>query len=151
MLSQAIERAEQVGRMARVLKDQEFADHEFDELIKQVVPRPPFRKDKDGEFTQEFHATAEKRMIAKRGAMKTHWQTECTEFGNVHGPDQEHLSFDGTKWLAYHAIQGAEQHKINSRFLSTAQAREQSLTKAVNGKTPYAERALVMLRGESTE
>ena len=87
-------------------------------------------------------------MIANRGAMRTHWQKECTEFGSVHGPDQEHLSFDGTKWLAYNAIQGAEQHKINSRFLSTAQAREHSLTKAVNGKTPYAERALVMLRGD---
>ena len=148
VLTQAIERAEQVGRMARVLKDQEFTDREFDELIKRVVPRPPFKKDKDGELTQEFHATAEKRMIANRGAMRTHWQKECTEFGNVHGPDQEHLSFDGTKWLAYNAIQGAEQHKINSRFLSTAQARENSLTKAVNGKTPYAERALVMLRGD---
>ena len=73
---------------------------------------------------------------------------ECTEFGNVHGPDQEHLTFDGNKWLAYNAIQGAEQHKINAKFLSTTVAREKSLTKAVNGKTPYAERALVMLHGE---
>jgi len=148
VLTEAIKHAEYMASTARILKDQEFADRQFDELIKKVVPRPPFRRDKDGNLTQEHHATAEKRMIANRNAMRTHWMKECTEFGNVHGPDQEHLTFDGNKWLAYNAIQGAEQHKINAKFLSTTVAREKSLTKAVNGKTPYAERALVMLRGE---
>ena len=148
VLTEAIKHAEYMASTARILKDQEFADRQFDELIKKVVPRPPFKRDKDGNLTQEHHATAEKRMIANRGAMRTHWMKECTEFGNVHGPDQEHLTFDGNKWLAYNAIQGAEQHKINAKFLSTTVAREKSLTKAVNGKTPYAERALVMLHGE---
>ena len=145
VLGEAIRHAEYIGATARILKDQEFTNDQFNELIKKVVPRPPFKRDKDGNLTEEHHGKAEKRMINNRGSMKTMWQKECTEFGNVHGPDQEHLAFDGNKWLAYNAIQGAEQHNINSQFLSPKGAREKSLTKAVNGRTPYAERALNIL------
>ena len=147
VLSRAIEHAETIGRMAKVLKNQSYADDQFNKLVRKVVPEPKFLKDVDGNLTDRHHGGAENRMIASRGAMRVAWQQECTEFGTVHGPDQEHLSFDGTKWLAYNAVQGAEQHRINSQFMSTVKAREKSLIKAINGRTPYAERALAVLSG----
>jgi len=151
VLTQAIERAEVMGRMAKVLKNQDFADKMFDNLIKRVVPMPPFLKDQDGNLTDRVNGKAENRMIINRGAMRAAWQRECTEFGTVRkhvkSPSEQVDVFDGNKWLAYNAIQGAEQHRINSQFQQTRTAREKSLIKAVNGRTPYAERALAVLNG----
>ena len=145
VLTQAIQRAEQVGRMAKIMKDQELVDSEFSDLIKKVVPMPPFIKDEHGADTDRIHARAETRMIANRGAMNAMWQKECTEFGTVRkhlvSPSRQVEVFDGNKWLAYNAIQGAEQHQISTNFMTTTQAQEKSLTKAVNGRTPYAEKA----------
>ena len=145
VLTKAIERAEVVGRMAVIMKDQEFTDDQFHQLTKQIVPRPPFILDENGVPTDRIHGTAEKRMIANRGAMKTMWQKECAEFGNVDGTEQKRVVFDGNKWLAYNAVQGAEQHNINSRFSKTTAARERALTRSVDGRTPYAERAWDLL------
>jgi len=145
VLVQTIERAEQIGRMAKIMKDQELVNNEFETLIKKIVPLPPFIKDEHGQNTDRIHATAEKRMIANRKAMTAMWQKECTEFGTVRkhlvSPSKQVEVFDGNKWLAYNAIQGAEQHQISTNFMTTEQAQQKSLTKAVNGRTPYADKA----------
>jgi hypothetical protein len=158
VLTEAIKHAENVGRMAKVMKDQEFTDDQFRELTKMIVPLPPFIKDKDNLPTDQIHARSERTMINNRGAMTNMWQKECTEFGTVRkptgqvetvlasmSPSEQVEIFDGNKWLAYNAVQGAEQHNINARFQQTAAARERALTKAVNGTTPYAERAWGLL------
>lgn len=141
VLNHAIANAENISRMARVMKDQAYTDGQFASLIKFVVPHPKFIKDKDGYETDKIHARAEKTMLARREAMTVKWREECEEFGNI-AQVNDMWRWHGNKWLAYNAVQGAEQHSINAKFLSTSAAREQSLTKAVNGKTPYAERAL---------
>tara|TARA_R110002012_G_scaffold5829_4_gene27017 strand:- start:3187 stop:4218 length:1032 start_codon:yes stop_codon:yes gene_type:complete len=144
VLVQTIERAEQIGRMAKIMKDQPLVDREFEALIKKVVPVPPFIKDQDGKNTDRIHAKAEKNMIANRKAMTTMWQKECAEFGLVYSrvkpSGEEYEVFDGNKWLAYNAVQGAEQHQISTDFMTTEQAQQKSLIKAVNGRTPYADR-----------
>jgi hypothetical protein len=152
VLSQAIEHAETIGRMAKMLKSQLFVDDQFTRLIRTIVPQPKYLKDADGNLTDRTHATAEKRMIASRDAMRMAWYRECTEFGKVTAietVDAERVeTFDGNKWLAYNAVQGAEQHRINSQFMTTAKAREKSLVRAVDGRTPYAQRALNVLTGQ---
>lgn len=149
VLVQTIERAEQIGRMAKIMKDQPLVDKEFEALIKKVVPMPPFIKDEHGKDTDRIHATAEKRMIANRKAMTAMWQKECAEFGLVYScvkpSGEEYDVFDGNKWLAYNAVQGAEQHQISTNFMTTEQAQQKSLIKAVNGRTPYADKTWNML------
>tara|TARA_B100001146_G_C16172983_1_gene430954 strand:- start:960 stop:1730 length:771 start_codon:yes stop_codon:yes gene_type:complete len=158
VLTEAIKHAESIGRMAKVMKDQEFTDDQFHQLTKRIVPMPAFIKDENGLPTDRIHAKAERTMIANRDIMKTQWQKECTEFGTVRkptgqietvltsmSPSEQVEIFDGNKWLAYNAVQGAEQHNINARFQQTTAARERALTKAVNGTTPFAERAWDLL------
>ena len=153
ILKEAMEHAETVARMARTLKDQEYSDQQFAALVKTIVPLPKAYND-DG----DIHAVAERRMKENRDAMTLTWRTECTEFGTVRkptgqietvltsmSPSEQVEIFDGNKWLAYNAVQGAEQHNINARFQQTTAARERALTKAVNGTTPFAERAWDLL------
>ena len=144
ILLEAMEHAQTLARMARMLKDQAFTDSQFAGLIKQVVPLPkPFTEDGD------IHAIAEKRMKENRDAMTLTWRTECTQFGTVRkhvkSPSEQVDVFDGNKWLAYNAVQGAEQHNINARFNTTDIGKQRSLTKMINGGTPYAARALELL------
>jgi len=95
-------------------------------------------------------------MKQKRDAMQATWRTECTEFGTVtrvpmHRQGEGVLKadtqdiFDGNKWLAYNAVQGAEQHNINARFNTTDVGKQQSMTKMIKGTTPYAVKALDLL------
>ena len=44
-------------------------------------------------------------------------------------------------WNAYNAIQGAEQHRINTGGKSDEKSLQRSLTKALDGKTPIADAA----------
>jgi len=140
ILREAMEHAQTLVRMARTLKDQPYTDTQFDELVKQIVPLPkPFNEDGD------IHAIAERRMKQNRDAMTGTWRTECTEYGHVYKIDQATEAFDGNKWLAYNAVQGAEQHNINARFNITEAGRQRSMTKMINGVTPYASKALDLL------
>jgi len=88
-------------------------------------------------------------MKRNRDTMGEAWRTECTEFGTVHkhvtSPSKQVEVFDGNKWLAYNAVQGAEQHNINSQFNTTEVGTQRAMTKMVNGVTPYAKRALNLL------
>ncbi|MAU99969.1 MAG: hypothetical protein CMC37_00060 [Flavobacteriaceae bacterium] len=53
---------------------------------------------------------------------------------------------DKNKWLAYNAIQGAEQHHINlGQRGNQVVKRTRSLIKAVEGKTPLAKKTLELL------
>ena len=128
-LSQAIERAEQVGRMARVLKDQEFTDVEFLAMVQDIVPLPP--KNLEG----EIHVIAQNMVDKKRTGMINRWEAECTQWGTKN------------KWLAYNAVQGTEQHLLHGRGESQEEKELASLAKAIDDKTPLARRALVALNG----
>ena len=144
ILQEALEHAHTVARMARTLKDQSYTDEQFDRLVKKIVPLPkPFNDDGD------IHAIAERRMKQNRDAMQATWRTECTEFGVVRkvmrSPSEQMDVFDGNKWLAYNAVQGAEQHNINARFNTTDVGKQQSMTKMIKGTTPFAVKALDLL------
>ena len=144
ILQEALEHAHTVARMARTLKDQPYADYQFEKLVKQIVPLPkPYNDDGD------IHAIAERRMKQNRDAMQATWRTECTEFGTVRKmqktPSEQIDVFDGNRWLAYNAVQGAEQHNINARFNTTDAGKQRSMTKMIQGTTPYAVRALDLL------
>ena len=141
ILLEAMEHAQVVARMARTLKDQAFTDAQFEHLVKQVVPLPkPFNE------VGDIHAIAEKRMKQNRDAMQLVWRTECAQFGNVYKIDQTTEAFDGNRWLAYNAVQGAEQHNINARFNTSDVGKQRSMTKMISGGTPFASRALDLLR-----
>jgi hypothetical protein len=141
ILLEAMEHAQVVARMARTLKDQAFTDAQFEHLVKQVVPLPkPFNE------VGDIHAIAETRMKKNRDAMQLVWRTECTQFGNVYKIDQTTEAFDGNRWLAYNAVQGAEQHNINARFNTSDVGKQRSMTKMISGGTPFASRALDLLR-----
>ena len=139
ILSEAMAHAETLGRMARMMKDQDYTNNEFNELVKLVVPLPKAFNDEG-----EIHAAAERRMKKNRDTMGEAWKVECTEFGTT-WKQEEHEFFDGNKWLAYNAVQGAEQHNINSQFNTTEVGTQRAMTKMVNGVTPYAKRALDLL------
>ena len=126
-------RAEAFTNMALVMKDQDFTDEQFRLLVKDLVPDPkPWRDPTTGhllplEDRQWTH------ILTKRTAFKERWVKECEEFGTMRG---------GNRWLAYNAIQGAEQHDLG-RGKPTE---ERSFLRAIEGKTPLSDKALVSLR-----
>ena len=130
IIEAAVSRAQIVATQATIMKDQSFTDQMFTELTRELVPFPPKVEGK------EWHAKAVNLVERKRGAMTAKWMEEC-----------EHWSPDGpgNKWLAYNAVQGAEQHQINAQFTSSEVAKQRSLTKAINGKAPLADKALALL------
>ena len=144
ILQEAMEHAQTLASMARIMKDAEYTDAQFAALVKEVVPLPKAFNDEG-----DIHATAERRMKENRDAMQLTWRTECVEYGNVYkhvkSPSEQVDVFDGNKWLAYNAVQGAEQHNINARFNTTDIGKQRSMTKMINGVTPYAARALNLL------
>ena len=139
ILQEAMAHAEILGRMARTMKDQDYTNYQFNELVKKVVPLPRAFNDEG-----DIHAAAERRMKKNRDSMDEAWKVECVEFGNT-WKQEEREFFDGNKWLAYNAVQGAEQHNINARFNTTEVGTQRAMTKMVNGVTPYAKRALDLL------
>ena len=125
----ARERAAIQATMARTLKDQEFTDVEFLEMVREIVPLPP--KPLGG----EIHAKAQNMVDMKRMGMISRWEAECEQWGVKN------------KWLAYNAVQGTEQHLLHGRGESQEEKELASLAKAVDAKTPLARRALVALNG----
>lgn len=129
VVAAARERAEIMQNMALVLKDQSYTDQQFEELVKTVVPMPP--KPEDGELSSRVETMVKK----KREEMTRRWNEEVQEWGTPN------------KWLAYNAVQGAEQHFVNARGDSEEKREFASLERAINGSTPLVERALVSLNG----
>ena len=123
ILREQIKRAEVFAGMARVLKDQEFTDIQFRELVHNLVPDP---EEPDPGTLKVNH------ILRKRGAMANAWITEREEFGR-------------NRWAAYNAIQGAEQHRILARGRGGRMDPDRSLERTLNGKAQLAERAMDLL------
>ena len=144
ILEEAMEHAQTLASMARIMKDAEYTEQQFHKLVKEIVPLPKAFNDEG-----DIHAIAERRMQQNRDAMQLTWRTECVEYGNVHkhvkSPSEQVDVFDGNKWLAYNAVQGAEQHNINTQFNTSDIGKQRSMTKMINGVTPYAAKALKVL------
>ena len=122
ILEGSIERAETLVNMARILKDQEFTDAQFNELIAQVLPI-------EGDMTDRQKDNVWPRHQYCRSA----WTREKKEFGA------------SNRWMAYNAVQGAEQHRINGRMPGGLYNPLKAMEKAIDNKTPLAERAMALL------
>ena len=122
ILEGSIARAEALANMARVLIDQEFTDVEFSELVAQVLPTGVDMTDrqKDNVWTRHQYCRAA-------------WAKERNEFGA------------GNRWMAYNAVQGAEQHRINGRARGGLYDPMKAMEKAIDSKTPLAEQAMALL------
>ena len=126
-------RAEAFTSMARVLKDQDFTDEQFRLLVKDLVPDPiPFKDDKGQPMPLEDKQWTH--IVTKRKAFKERWIKEVEQFGSS--------DVGGNRWLAYNAIQGAEQHDLG-RGEATE---ERSFLRAIEGKTTFSDKALSLLR-----
>ena len=132
ILGDAVAHAETMKRMAVTLKDQSYTDEQFSILTKQLVPEPKSRRVK-GEWVAP-HKKSYESFKEKQRHFKNEWRRELETWG------------DGNKWLAYNAIQGAEQHYINRGTRGNHEAKStRSLIKAVEGKTPLATKTLELL------
>ena len=141
VLEESMRRAQNFAAMARVMKDQDYTDKQFKELTEQLVPDPkPFPG--DTEVRQQRWTLVNK----KRGHMVNKWEEECASWGETVNFDQHNR---GNRWLAYNAIQGAEQHNIMTGNKDTDVAKENALVKAVDGRTPLTGKALSILSGIS--
>jgi hypothetical protein len=106
LLAKSINETKALARIARIASDQEFTDSQFQELVASLP-------------------TVEKR----RWAAQDKWDRERMEFVPAHGTsvknyeftidsindewDMDKSRFGETKWTAFSAIQGAEQHHLN--------------------------------------
>ena len=132
ILGDAVAHAETMKRIAVTLKDQSYTDEQFRILTKQLVPEPKSRRVK-GEWVAPHKKSLES-FKEKQSHFKNEWRRELETWG------------DGNKWLAYNAIQGAEQHYINRGTRGNHEAKStRSLIKAVEGKTPLATKTLELL------
>ena len=122
ILEGSIARAEALAVMARVLRDQAFTDEQFAELVRDVLPVEP-----------DMTARQEGNVWDKRHYCRSAWVRERNEFGA------------GNRWMAYNAVQGAEQHRINGRARGGSYDPMKAMEKAIDNKTPLAERAMTRL------
>ena len=123
ILEGSIARAEALVNMARVLKDQTFTDEQFVGLVTELLPY-------DGEKMTERQVN---NVLTRQQYCRGAWRKEKAEFGA------------GNRWLAFNAIQGAEQHRINGRTRGGGYRQDKALEKAIDNKTPLADRALGLL------
>ena len=122
ILEGSIARAEALAVMARVLRDQAFTDEQFAELVQEVLPMEP-----------QMTSRQEGNVWDKRHYCRSAWVRERNEFGA------------GNRWMAYNAVQGAEQHRINGRARGGSYDPMKAMEKAIDNKTPLAERAMTRL------
>ena len=132
ILEGSIARAKTVSAMARVLRDQEYSAAQFTELVKQLLPTGDQMTERQKE-----------NVYNRRHFCQSARQREVDEFG-VADPIGRPTHI-GNRWLAYNAVQGAEQHRINGRVRGGTFSRDRALEKAIDQKTPLAEKALALL------
>ena len=119
IVKQAAEQALAWQGKALALKEQPMIDSEFFELVTKLLP------------IETDMSTRKKNSInVARGSMRTRWLNEKEQWG------------DGNGWLAWNAIQGAEQHTVNA---GTKRDKAKSLQKALEGKTPLANKAMSLI------
>ena len=128
-----MKRAEAFTNMARILKDQDFTNEQFNIMVKNLVPDPIPHKDEKGvplPITEmQWFPVKDKRKV-----FKDRWVKEVEQFGSN--------DVGGNRWLAYNAIQGAEQHDLGRGETSD----ERSFLRAIEGKTTFSDKALSLLR-----
>lgn len=126
IMQASLNQAETMRRMAYVMKNQDFTDVQFMDMVHTLIPLP-----------ESDHQTALTRRNNKVAACSQAWMTECGSEGGTR--------FGGDLWLAYNAVQGAEQHVINSPNTLIDENGEKSrdqgkgLAKTLDGKTPLAD------------
>ena len=119
ILKEAAQQALTWQGKALTLKEQPMIDSEFFELINQLVP-----------IEDDMSTRKENSVRTARSSILYRWEQEKKEWG------------DGNGWLAWNAIQGAEQHTINA---GTRRDKAKSLQKAIEGKTPLANKAMSLI------
>jgi len=122
ILEGSIERAEALANMARILKDQEYTDVQFQQLTEQVLP-----------IAADLTERQRSNVWDRRSYCRAAWSRERKEFGA------------GNRWMAYNAVQGAEQHRINGRARGGSYDSVKAMEKAIDNKTPLAEQAMALL------
>lgn len=126
ILEGSMRRAKAQTEIARVLSDGAYTRDQFFALVEKLVPEVP----------HDASVRAQNQVVRLRGSMLVAWGNEVQAWGR-HGM--------GNRWLAYNAVQGAEQHSVNAGFKTGSEARLKSLAKSVEGKTPLAEKAHALL------
>ena len=118
ILQGARDRTETLATMAKVMVNQEFSDTQFVALTNTLAPW----KEDMSQRTKNINET-------NRLAFRQHWVDEKEEWGT------------GNMWLAFNAIQGAEQHVINGTKRGRY-SKDRAFQKALEGKTPLATAAM---------
>ena len=118
VVEMSMAQGEALKRMAQTLKDQDFTDQMFKQMLDNLFPAPE----------PDAHGRTVSAWENKRGACAAMWKEE-SQRGYP------------TMWNAYNALQGAEQHYINAGYDSDEKAQQRSITKALEGKTPIADAA----------
>jgi len=118
-------------RMARTFTDQNFTDEEFKRMVHAIVP--DLEKDPSTRALNKHNSTL--------GSMFGAWKKESDEYG------------DKNMWVAYNAIQGAEQHRINTNFKweddkGYDAGQKKSIFSALEGVTPFADACEQYLKDE---
>ena len=121
ILQGAQQRAATIAHMAKILISQEFSDAQFWALVNQLAP---WKKD----MSQRAKNIAE----TNRHSFRKAWVDETEHWGA------------GNRWLAFNAIQGAEQHIVNG-VKRGRYCKDRAFEKALNGATPLATQALALL------
>ena len=119
ILKEAAQQALTWQGKALALKQQPMIDLQFFELVNQLMP-----------MEDDMSTRKENSVRTARSSMLYRWEQEKKEWG------------DGNGWLAWNAIQGAEQHTINA---GTSRDKAKSLQKAIEGKTPLANKAMALI------
>ena len=118
-------------RMAKTFTDQRFTDEEFKRMVDAIVPA--LEKDPSTRALNKFNST--------KGSMFRAWKTEVDQYG------------DKNMWVAYNAIQGAEQHRINANFKweddkGYEAGQKKSIFSALENSTPFADACEQYLKDE---
>lgn len=135
IVNAAREQAEIVARMAQVLADQAFTDVEFKELVANLVPLPQ-KNIETGEYNTHSLNTVER----KRDKMYEYWENEVVTWGS-----RTSRGVIGNRWLAFNAVQGAEQHVFNAKGETQEEKMLSSLERTIDKRTIYANKALEAL------
>ena len=109
-------------QQAHTLTRHSLTDKEFSDMVHKLVPEPD--KDASTRAINTYKKTL--------GSMHQAWKMEVSEYG------------DRNLWVAYNAVQGAEQHRVNANFKweddkGYDAGQRKSIFRALEGETPLAD------------
>ena len=121
----------------------------FTHLIRVLLPEP------EGKNGEPPHPQAQRHHEERSMAIFHAWGKEKEAWGHDHTFEQKDDTYTsswpvtikrGNKWLAYNAVQGAEQHYINAGYKPRRlKNQHKALVKAVDGKSRLGDKALALL------